>query len=286
MNTEKQLQESNKLLKELMSRLSTEDPEENKQKQEEIDELNKSIDEYETEINKLRTKLEDENNYTRVPSGFEGRNTTVLEEMTTESIEKERISIRSLLQEYRKGQEVETKKIREYNSKAEQLKIEIDNIKQRLIKDELAKESGIAKNIHLTEEEIDNLKEEITYRESLIEEANRIIDLSADEIRRYGLLITENSEHFERLKEREQKVVSFGKNRIEYPKSLIDTYALRNDKDNLAKLESGLKALKNRLKVLMYNPSEEIKKQIEENEKALNLLVKEEFDNNEEVVKE
>ena len=83
MNTEKQLQESNRLLKELMARLSAEDPEDNKQKQEEIDELNKSIDEYETEINKLKEKLDDENNYTRSPSGFEGDNTPILEEMTT-----------------------------------------------------------------------------------------------------------------------------------------------------------------------------------------------------------
>lgn len=267
MNTEKQLQDSNKLLKELMSRLNPGDSDEDKQKQEEIEEVKKSIEEYEDEIEKLKKKIDNKDNYKRHNDDL-GQN-TVIDEVLKETITKEIETIQTFIQQCRKGQETETKKLKEYNSNRETLDEEIKYIEQRLIKDELAKKSNIAKGIHLQQEEINNLRKEIDYRNNSIEKIDKVMELSAEKIRQYGQNITESYNRLTALKKREQNLVESSKEELINKEKSIDIYALRIDKDKLSKLEYVLKTLKNRLQVLMYNPYEEIKKQIAENEKVL-----------------
>lgn len=273
MDTEKQLKRSNELLNELMLRFSMGDSEENKQKQEEIDEVNKSIEEYEEEIKKLQEKLNNKDNYKSDRSNLINSG-----ELLTEKLEKERETECNFIQECKKGQNIETKKLREYNTKKEKLIEEIQNIEQRLNKDELAKKNNIVKSIHLTVEEVFGLKKEIKYINVLVEEIELLMELSAEKIRQLGKNITESHNYLEYIDAKKENIDKLNREK-QLNDEDIDLYNLRIDKDKLSNLKYVLKTLKSRLKELMYNPSEEIKKQIEENEKVLATNINEEKEN-------
>ena len=272
MNIEEQLRNSNKLLESLLSRTSAVSEEEARQVQEEIDDIEESIEKYHAEVDELNQKLANPENYKREKSEFETNDRAIIEELLSESISVEREDIFKSNQVYRKQQEQQTKMLSVYNGEVVKLKEEIKSIEARLNKDAIAKKRGIAKKLHLSDSEVIDLQLELSYKQELIEEGNQVMEICADEIRRYGRLLNENNMRLKTITDKEQRLSKLVSTREKAPKSELDQYQIRKDKDELAKKLSALEALKNRKAYLKYNPSEEIKKQIEQNKEILNKL--------------
>ncbi len=274
MNIEEKLRQSNLLLKQLLLHTSPVAEDENKQNEEEIEAIDESIEKYEAEVEELKQKLANEDNYKRTKSDFELNERPLVEELIAESISAEREDIFKSNQLYRKQQEQQTKMLGVYNGEVSKLKDEIKNIEVRLNKDSIAKKRGIAKKLHLSDSEVVDLQLELNYKQELIQEGNQVIEICAEEIRRYGRLITENNARLKTLTEKEQRLSDLLFAKEKKAKSEIDKYKIRLDQDELSKKISGLKALKNRKEFLLYDPSEEIKKQIKQNEEILATLEK------------
>ena len=243
--------------------------EENKAKQEEIEELDESIEKYQAEIDELKAKLADENNYKRTKSEFELKEKPIIEELLSDSVAQEREDIFKSNQLYRKEQEQQTKMLGVYNDEIGKLKNEINSIEARLNKDAIAKKRGIAKKLHLSDDEVSRLQSEIAYKKELIEEGNQVIEICADEIRRYGRLITSNNERLKNITEKEQRLSAILSSKIRTNANDIDGYKIRLDRDELSKKMSALEAFENRKKYLLYDPSKEIREQILQNDKLL-----------------
>lgn len=269
MNIEEQLRNSNKLLESLLSHTSNVSEEEARQVQEEIEDIEESIEKYQAEVDELQKKLANEENYKRVKSDFEVNERPIIEELISESISNEREEIFKSSQLYRKQQGYQTKMLGVYNEEVVKLKDEIKNIEARLNKDAIAKKRGLAKRLHLSDSEVVDLQLELEYKKELIEEGNQVMEICADEIRRYGRLINENNMRLKALTDKEQKLTQLINARAATPKSELDQYQIRLDKDELSKKLSVLEALKNRKNFLTYNPAEEIRKQIQQNKDFL-----------------
>lgn len=274
---EEKLKSNTEFLKEMLSnnnRSSIVDPEADKRKQEEIESIDESIEKYTDEINQLKTKLENEDNYKRTESDFEKNERPIIESLLTDSIAQEREDIFKSNQHYRKQQEQQTKALGVYNAEINKLKEEIKTIEARLNKDEIAKRRGIAKKLHLSDEEVINLKSELNYKKGLIEEGSKVSELCAEEIRRYGRLITQNNDRLKYIANKERKLSNLQENKKNIT-SEIDQYKLRVDRDKLSSLESALEALNNRKEFLLYDPSEKIAEQIKQNETNVSSINKE-----------
>ena len=269
MTAEEQLKLNNELLQQILLHTYANTDEENKAKQEEIDEIDESIERYQAEIDELKTKLADENNYKRTKSDFELKERPVIEELLSDSIAQEREDIFKSNQLYRKEQEQQTKMLGVYNGEVVKLKDEISIIEARLNKDAIAKKRGIAKKLHLSDDEVSHLQAEVAYKKELIEEGNQVMEICADEIRRYGRLITTNNERLKHITEKEQRLSSILSSKVTTTND-IDGYKIRLDRDELSKKLAALEAFENRKKYLLYDPSKEIRRQIEQNNEILN----------------
>ena len=269
MTLEEQLKLNNELLQQILLHTYANTEEENKAKQEEIEELDESIEKYQSEIDELKTKLADENNYKRTKSDFELKERPVIEELLSDSITQEREDIFKSNQLYRKEQEQQTKMLGVYNGEVVKLKDEISIIEARLNKDAIAKKRGIAKKLHLSDDEVSHLQAEVAYKKELIEEGNQVMEICADEIRRYGRLITANNDRLKHITEKEQKLSNILNSKVATSND-IDGYKIRLDRDELSKKMAALEAFENRKKYLLYDPSKEIREQILQNNKLLN----------------
>lgn len=269
MTLEEQLKLNNELLQQILLHTYANTEEENKAKQEEIEELDESIEKYQSEIDELKTKLADENNYKRTKSDFELKERPVIEELLSDSIAQEREDIFKSNQLYRKEQEQQTKMLGVYNSEVVKLKDEISIIEARLNKDAIAKKRGIAKKLHLPDDEVAHLQAEVAYKKELIEEGNQVMEICADEIRRYGRLITANNDRLKHITEKEQRLSDILNSKKTPEGTDIDRYRIRLDKDELSKKIAALEAFENRKKYLLYDPSKEIREQISQNNKLL-----------------
>lgn len=269
MTLEEQLKLNNELLQQILLHTYANTEEENKAKQEEIEELDESIEKYQSEIDELKTKLADENNYKRTKSDFELKERPVIEELLSDSIAQEREDIFKSNQLYRKEQEQQTKMLGVYNGEVVKLKDEISIIEARLNKDAIAKKRGIAKKLHLSDDEVSHLQAEVAYKKELIEEGNQVMEICADEIRRYGRLITANNDRLKHITEKEQKLSNILNSKVATSND-IDGYKIRLDRDELSKKMAALEAFENRKKYLLYDPSKEIREQILQNNKLLN----------------
>lgn len=269
MTLEEQLKLNNELLQQILLHTYANTEEENKAKQEEIEELDESIEKYQSEIDELKTKLADENNYKRTKSDFELKERPVIEELLSDSIAQEREDIFKSNQLYRKEQEQQTKMLGVYNGEVVKLKDEISIIEARLNKDAIAKKRGIAKKLHLSDAEVSHLQVEVAYKKELIEEGNQVMEICADEIRRYGRLITANNDRLKHITEKEQKLSNILNSKVATSND-IDGYKIRLDRDELSKKMAALEAFENRKKYLLYDPSKEIREQILQNNKLLN----------------
>lgn len=269
MTAEEQLKLNNELLQQILLHTYANTDEENKAKQEEIDEIDESIERYQAEIDELKTKLADENNYKRTKSDFELKERPMVEELLSDSIAQEREDIFKSNQLYRKEQEQQTKMLGVYNGEVVKLKDEISIIEARLNKDAIAKKRGIAKKLHLSDDEVSHLQAEVAYKKELIEEGNQVMEICADEIRRYGRLITTNNERLKHITEKEQRLSSILSSKV-ITTNDIDGYKIRLDRDELSKKLAALEAFENRKKYLLYDPSKEIRRQIEQNNEILN----------------
>ncbi len=269
MTLEEQLKLNNELLQQILLHTYANTEEENKAKQEEIEELDESIEKYQSEIDELKTKLADENNYKRTKSDFELKERPVIEELLSDSIAQEREDIFKSNQLYRKEQEQQTKMLGVYNGEVVKLKDEISIIEARLNKDAIAKKRGIAKKLHLSDDEVSHLQAEVTYKKELIEEGNQVMEICADEIRRYGRLITSNNDRLKHITEKEQRLSNILNSKVATSND-IDGYKIRLDRDELSKKMAALEAFENRKKYLLYDPSKEIREQILQNNKLLN----------------
>lgn len=269
MTLEEQLKLNNELLQQILLHTYANTEEENKAKQEEIEELDESIEKYQSEIDELKTKLADENNYKRTKSDFELNERPVIEELLSDSIAQEREDIFKSNQLYRKEQEQQTKMLGVYNGEVVKLKDEISIIEARLNKDAIAKKRGIAKKLHLSDNEVAHLEAEVAYKKELIEEGNQVMEICADEIRRYGRLITVNNDRLKHITEKEQRLSDILNSKKMPEGTDIDRYRIRLDKDELSKKMAALEAFENRKKYLLYNPSKEIREQISQNNKLL-----------------
>lgn len=269
MTLEEQLKLNNELLQQILLHTYANTEEENKAKQEEIEELDESIEKYQSEIDELKTKLADENNYKRTKSDFELKERPVIEELLSDSIAQEREDIFKSNQLYRKEQEQQTKMLGVYNGEVVKLKDEISIIEARLNKDAIAKKRGIAKKLHLSDDEVSHLQAEVAYKKELIEEGNQVMEICADEIRRYGRLITVNNDRLKHITEKEQKLSNILNSKVATSND-IDGYKIRLDRDELSKKMAALEAFENRKKYLLYDPSKEIREQILQNNKLLN----------------
>ncbi len=269
MTAEEQLKLNNELLQQILLHTYANTDEENKAKQEEIDEIDESIERYQAEIDELKTKLADENNYKRTKSDFELKERPMVEELLSDSIAQEREDIFKSNQLYRKEQEQQTKMLGVYNGEVVKLKDEISIIEARLNKDDIAKKRGIAKKLHLSDDEVSHLQAEVAYKKELIEEGNQVMEICADEIRRYGRLITTNNERLKHITEKEQRLSSILSSKVTTTND-IDGYKIRLDRDELSKKLAALEAFENRKKYLLYDPSKEIRRQIEQNNEILN----------------
>ena len=269
MTLEEQLKLNNELLQQILLHTYANTEEENKAKQEEIEELDESIEKYQSEIDELKTKLADENNYKRTKSDFELKERPVIEELLSDSIAQEREDIFKSNQLYRKEQEQQTKMLGVYNGEVLKLKDEISIIEARLNKDAIAKKRGIAKKLHLSDAEVSHLQVEVAYKKELIEEGNQVMEICADEIRRYGRLITANNDRLKHITEKEQKLSNILNSKVATSND-IDGYKIRLDRDELSKKMAALEAFENRKKYLLYDPSKEIREQILQNNKLLN----------------
>lgn len=269
MTLEEQLKLNNELLQQILLHTYANTEEENKAKQEEIEELDESIEKYQSEIDELKTKLADENNYKRTKSDFELKERPVIEELLSDSIAQEREDIFKSNQLYRKEQEQQTKMLGVYNGEVVKLKDEISIIEARLNKDAIAKKRGIAKKLHLSDDEVAHLQAEVAYKKELIEEGNQVMEICADEIRRYGRLITANNDRLKHITEKEQRLSNILNSKVATSND-IDGYKIRLDRDELSKKMAALEAFENRKKYLLYDPSKEIREQILQNNKLLN----------------
>ena len=269
MTLEEQLKLNNELLQQILLHTYANTEEENKAKQEEIEELDESIEKYQSEIDELKTKLADENNYKRTKSDFELKERPVIEELLSDSIAQEREDIFKSNQLYRKEQEQQTKMLGVYNGEVVKLKDEISIIEARLNKDAIAKKRGIAKKLHLSDDEVSHLQAEVAYKKELIEEGNQVMEICADEIRRYGRLITSNNDRLKHITEKEQRLSNILNSKVATSND-IDGYKIRLDRDELSKKMAALEAFENRKKYLLYDPSKEIREQILQNNKLLN----------------
>ena len=269
MTLEEQLKLNNELLQQILLHTYANTEEENKAKQEEIEELDESIEKYQSEIDELKTKLADENNYKRTKSDFELKERPMIEELLSDSIAQEREDIFKSNQLYRKEQEQQTKMLGVYNGEVVKLKDEISIIEARLNKDAIAKKRGIAKKLHLSDDEVSHLQAEVAYKKELIEEGNQVMEICADEIRRYGRLITSNNDRLKHITEKEQRLSNILNSKVATSND-IDGYKIRLDRDELSKKMAALEAFENRKKYLLYDPSKEIREQILQNNKLLN----------------
>ena len=269
MTLEEQLKLNNELLQQILLHTYANTEEENKAKQEEIEELDESIEKYQSEIDELKTKLADENNYKRTKSDFELKERPMIEELLSDSIAQEREDIFKSNQIYRKEQAQQTNMLGVYNGEVVKLKDEISIIEARLNKDAIAKKRGIAKKLHLSDDEVSHLQAEVAYKKELIEEGNQVMEICADEIRRYGRLITSNNDRLKHITEKEQRLSNILNSKVATSND-IDGYKIRLDRDELSKKMAALEAFENRKKYLLYDPSKEIREQILQNNKLLN----------------
>lgn len=271
MNIEEQLKQTNELLKKMLSRTYSDTEEEKKAKQEEIEELDETIEKYQTELDKLTSKIADENNYKRTKSDFELKERPIVEELLSDSIADEREEVFKYNQSLRKNHEQQSKMLDIYNEEVSKLKDEIKDIEARLNKDAIAKKRGIAKKLHLSEEEVLTLQKEIDYKKELIEEGQQVIAICLDEIKRYDRLISENNDRLNFITKKEQRLTALLCSKHENETD-VDRYRMRLDRDKICKIISGLASLKKRREYLLYDPTKEIKEQLEQNEAMLNDL--------------
>ena len=269
MTLEEQLKLNNELLQQILLHTYANTEEENKAKQEEIEELDESIEKYQSEIDELKTKLADENNYKRTKSDFELKERPMIEELLSDSIAQEREDIFKSNQSCCKEQAQQTNMLGVYNGEVVKLKDEISIIEARLNKDAIAKKRGIAKKLHLSDDEVSHLQAEVAYKKELIEEGNQVMEICADEIRRYGRLITSNNDRLKHITEKEQRLSNILNSKVATSND-IDGYKIRLDRDELSKKMAALEAFENRKKYLLYDPSKEIREQILQNNKLLN----------------
>lgn len=271
MNIEEQLKQTNELLKKMLSRTYSDTEEEKKAKQEEIEELDETIERYQTELDELTSKIADENNYKRTKSDFELKERPIVEELLSDSIADEREEVFKYNQSLRKNHEQQSKMLDIYNEEVSKLKDEIKDIEARLNKDAIAKKRGIAKKLHLSEEEVLTLQKEIDYKKELIEEGQQVIAICLDEIKRYDRLISENNDRLNFITKKEQRLTALLCSKHENETD-VDRYRMRLDRDKICKIISGLASLKKRREYLLYDPTKEIKEQLEQNEAMLNDL--------------
>lgn len=222
---------------------------------EELESINNSIDDYQTNIEKLRAKLNNKNFYKRekidleFDLGMQGSS-------FVDTLQNERENILTANNRYHKRQSELTKLSVKYNTKIKKIKEEIDDISRILKRDELAKSKNIVKKSFLSEEEIIALVDEIEYRQSLSSSLSYLVDYCADEIRRYGKLITICEEHLREIENVNVMVKQIIEQEIKFPEKDIYSYIL--DKEELRKVENAYNALLNKRNTMTYNPVEAI----------------------------
>lgn len=266
---QEELERSNNLLRELLSRTTDISEEEANQRQDEIDDIDESIEKYKKEIEDLKTKISNKDNY-KVPKKDEITSFDLLQDAFT--IEENEIN--SNKKNYQKALDKQNKFLKIYNDEASKLREEIKEIESRINKSDLAKKNGIAKRLCLSDEEVSALKAQIKYKTDLLNMGNEVIIICNTEINKYEGLLKSCEKELEKIHSKSDKLQSIISNHQDLEHDDIDTYKMRLDKDNLFKLQSALRALENRKSYLLYNPKEELEKQIKKNDEVLDSLQK------------
>lgn len=261
------LENNNNVLKSLLPRVSNSADEElNK---EELEELDCVIAKYEIQVEELKAKLANVDNYKRKKSDFEEDKLPLIEELFRDSISQERETLFKANRRYAKEKQQQVEFLEMYRAEVDKLTSEVHDIKARLNKDSIAKSQNIVKKLHLTDDEVIALTLELYAKRELIEQANAVMNLCIEEIKRYDDLIEENRYRLAKLVEKEQLLEKVLHAKRSVKQTDIDTYHMRLDQDELSKKQAGLLSLKRRREFLVFDPAKEITELIKQNEASL-----------------
>lgn len=209
----------------------------------EIDAIDESIKKYEGEVKSLSEKLSNKDNYQRQKSDFEVNERPVIEQLLQESIATQQQEIQDEIAKYKRLQNEQQKYLEEYKKSVEKVQTEIQDIQRRLYRNEVAQKRNYSKLV-LSDTELDSLEKELVDKQELLELGTGLIKVCEDNISSYNKNIDECNEKMLVLNKKEEKLTSIVSSKKDYM-SDVDKYAVRLDEDKLAKLESGLTALKN-----------------------------------------
>mgnify|MGYP004628790595 CR=1 FL=1 len=209
----------------------------------EIDAIDESIKKYEEEVKSLSEKLSNKDNYQRQKSDFEVNERPVIEQLLQESIATQQQEIQDEIAKYKRLQNEQQKYLEEYKKSVEKVQTEIQDIQRRLYRNEVAQKRNYSKLV-LSDTELDSLEKELVDKQELLELGTGLIKVCEDNISSYNKNIDECNEKMLVLNKKEEKLTSIVSSKKDYM-SDVDKYAIRLDEDKLAKLESGLTALKN-----------------------------------------
>lgn len=229
----------------------------NPKPQEEIDsevmELDASIEEYNEQIAELEAKIANMDNYQYVNPNEEERELT--EELLEEAFAKRLTVIEQESQEYIELQDMGKEIIADYDQEIASLNEEIAAIERRIRKNDIAVRKNIG--IRLSDEELADLTEELETKKARLAKCEKMKGEYTEELIGVEELIANNNKQRKILIAKQNRLNSIKENRTNNVWT-VDKFRLRLDKDELARLKAGVKALESRKEFITYDANAEI----------------------------
>lgn len=223
----------------------------------EVSSLDATIEDYNEQIAALEAKIAAPNNYQYVNVHEEER--TFEYELLEESFASQLEVLEREDNEYNTLQETATRIFEDYNLEIAELNNDIAMIERRLRKNDVAISRNIG--IRLTEEELTDLNSSLESKRARVAECGEWKEKYVADLQNYGELITANNRKRAIVTAKQESLSRLKENELNRRKT-VDNFKLRNDKDELARLKSGVAALNSRKEYITYDQNSEIDKLI------------------------